>query len=148
MLNEIAIFASGFVAGGASLYGVAHVLANRVARKAKEQAALQADIDAAEKAKAELDNLIARVHEQVTQSSVEARLRQAMEITLKQAQLKLNTGDQEQLMMYNNLELEKITLLQGILKEGHDPVITIRFSKGDEKMPLSKYIASLQKNLH
>ena len=79
--------------------------------------------------------------------SVKERLRKAIDITLRQSTINVK-GDNEKLLEYNNLELEKLSILKTILADGFDPPITIRYNTGDQEMPLSSYIASMQKLLH
>ncbi len=79
--------------------------------------------------------------------SVKDRLRKAVEIATQQS--KINTKkDPESLVQHNELELEKLTILRTILKDGFDPIITIRQNTGSqEEMPLSEYVQSIAKGL-
>lgn len=72
-------------------------------------------------------------------------LSQAITITSKQT--KLDKKNTEDLIIYNELELEKLGLLKSIIAEGQDPVITIRYNTGDEQMTLSQYVAEISKGL-
>lgn len=76
--------------------------------------------------------------------SVTKRLRQASEINSKQSRISPNAAD----LTYNNLELEKLSILQTILRDGFDPLITIRLDRGDQQMKLSSYIAQIQRSLN
>lgn len=79
--------------------------------------------------------------------TVKDRLRKAVEITIKQSSLDVR-GDHDKKHEYNNLELEKLTILKSILADGHDPHITIRYDSGDREMLLSTYVQSLQRSLN
>ncbi len=78
--------------------------------------------------------------------SIKERLRKAVELTAKQNKLNPKNGPTEQ-TEYNELELEKLSVLKTILADGFDPVITIRFGSGDQDMLLSNYIQSITKGL-
>jgi Tfp pilus assembly protein PilN len=79
-------------------------------------------------------------------ASVKERLRKAVEITVKQQKIDVRKGP-DFVMQHNELELEKLTVLRTILKDGFDPVITIRYSNGDQEMPLSSYLQTIEKGL-
>lgn len=79
-------------------------------------------------------------------ASVKERLRKAVELTAKQQKIDQRQGP-EMIMAHNELELEKLTVLRTILADGFDPVITIRYSNGEQEMPLSHYIQTIQKGL-
>lgn len=79
-------------------------------------------------------------------ASVKERLRKAVEITNKQQQIDLRKGP-EMVMQHNELELEKLTVLRTIIKDGFDPVITIRYSNGAQEMLLSAYLQTIEKGL-
>lgn len=79
-------------------------------------------------------------------ASVKERLRKAVEITNKQQQIDLRKGP-EMLLQHNELELEKLTVLRTIIKDGFDPSITIRYSNGNVDMLLSDYIKTIERGL-
>jgi len=78
--------------------------------------------------------------------SVKERLKQAVELTAKQNKLNVKNGPVEQ-TEFNELELKKLSILKTILADGLDPVITIRYSTGEQDMLLSNYIQSITKGL-
>lgn len=79
-------------------------------------------------------------------ASVKERLRKAVELTAKQSKIDTKKGH-EFVMQHNELELEKLAVLKSILADGFDPLITIRFDRGDQEMLLSTYVQSLNKGL-
>lgn len=103
-----------------------------------------------EKEKAQFEATLKSILDQITttqQNTVDARLQKAIEISAQQSKIDPRAS-QDQLLQYNNLELEKLVLLQTILKEGHDPVLTVSIDNQVKQIKLSNYIASIQKNLH
>jgi hypothetical protein len=94
-----------------------------------------------------LRGVVGELSSKLKKNSLEGRLKRAMEISTKQSRLNTRSSDDE-LHTYNNLELEKLDLLRGILRDGHDPVITVRLNSGSEQMSLSSYVATIQKTLN
>lgn len=79
-------------------------------------------------------------------ATIQDRLKRAGELTVKQSKIDTRRGH-EFLMQHNELELEKLVVLKTILADGFDPVITIRYNTGDQEMPLSAYVESINKVL-
>jgi len=79
-------------------------------------------------------------------ASVKERLRKAVELTARQSKIDTKRGP-EFVMHHNELELEKLAVLKTILADGFDPLITIRFDRGDQEMLLSAYVQSISKGL-
>jgi len=109
-----------------------------------EIAKLTQELDIATQPKIQLVDVLPPLNPADT---VQARLRKAIEITLKQNKLNIKTND-EQMLLHNELELEKFNLLRTILLDGFNPMITIRYSSGEQEMLLSSYIENMQKNLN
>jgi hypothetical protein len=84
--------------------------------------------------------------EQNVSASVKDRLRKAVEITGRQARIDVRQGP-DFVMQHNELELEKLSILKTILADGFDPVITIRYSSGEQETLLSTYVQSISKGL-
>lgn len=78
--------------------------------------------------------------------SVKERLRKAVELTAKQAKIDTRKGP-DFILEHNELELEKLSVLKTILADGFDPLITIRYSSGEQEMLLSTYVQSISKAL-
>lgn len=79
-------------------------------------------------------------------ATIQDRLKRAGELTVKQSKIDTRKGH-EYVMQHNELELEKLVVLKTILADGFDPVITIRYNTGDQEMPLSAYVESINKVL-
>jgi hypothetical protein len=101
----------------------------------------------ADAAVADLQTVLTQIQAMQQQGSLNDRLRRAMEITSRQSEIDLRGGE-EQILLYNNLELEKLHLLKTILKEGHNPLITVRYATGDKRVSLSDYVTSIQNTLN
>ncbi len=165
LLVNVLFFAFGVVTGAAGLVGWVFHVEKKNHKKAAEQA--QRDAEEAQKILVEqqqvdtaaLQNLTellqqrrspkkkAPVETDSTDSpTVKERLRRAVELTAQQSKINRNNGP-DFIMQHNELELEKLTVLKSIIADGFDPVITIRFSSGDQDMLLSNYIQSISKGL-
>jgi hypothetical protein len=79
--------------------------------------------------------------------SVSKRLKEAAALTVQQGKLDVRKGNDE-LHEFHNIELQKLTILKTILKDGFDPKIVIRYNNAEQEMPLSVYVAQMQKSLN
>jgi hypothetical protein len=86
------------------------------------------------------------VEQPTTKLSVKDRLKKAVDITAKQSLLDARKGP-EFVMQFNELELEKLSVLKTILADGFDPLIVIRYNTGDQEMLLSSYVQTITKGL-
>lgn len=87
-----------------------------------------------------------QMQETAPSATIQDRLKRAGDLTVKQSKIDTRKG-YEFVMQHNELELEKLVVLKTILADGFDPVITIRYNTGDQEMPLSAYVESINKVL-
>lgn len=149
MLADFSLFFSGAVFGITSLILGSLILGGRLIKK--DKAAQQAIIDDLNKQKALLKvaaELAAKAVSTVPPAdTVKERLHKAVQITLRQNKLDTRVSDDD-LILHNELELEKLIILRSILADGFDPSITVRFNSGDQEQSLSAYVANIQKGLN
>lgn len=106
-------------------------------QKKKEREAKEAD----------LKQLREEAARKEAKATVSDRLLQAIDIGVKQSNIDLRKGNDE-IMLFNTLELKKLNILKTILNDGFDPEISVQFSTGIRQMTVSQYVASIQKTLH
>ena len=165
-IYNLVFYFTGIFTGVAGFYLVALNFANKEAER-KEAERLQAEIEleeARKKSKEEDEKLAGYITAMANEyqaakkavaeadkvSSIQQRLKQAIEITTKQSKIdtkRVLQGD-EQTFQYQNLELEKLSILRTILQDGFDPVITVRYDDHDAEMQLSAYINKIQKGMN
>jgi hypothetical protein len=79
-------------------------------------------------------------------ASILERLKEADEISIKQNKIDTRQGP-DFVMQYNELNLQKLSLLKRIIADGFDPVVTIRYNSSNEEMLLSTYVETIKKGL-
>lgn len=150
MLTFITIFIVGVACGVCAVFQWALIAARRHDKQVRAQLAKSQD-EATEKFLQELARqkalLAAPPPPPNPADTVKERLRKAVELTLKQQKLDTRVSD-ENLILHNELELEKLVILRSILNDGFDPPITVRYNTGDEEQALSAYVARIQKGLN
>jgi H+/gluconate symporter-like permease len=78
--------------------------------------------------------------------SIQKRLKEADEIAVKQNKIDTRLGPNF-VMQFNELELQKLSVLKSVITDGFDPIITIVYGSGPREMLLSTYVQSIQKGL-
>jgi hypothetical protein len=146
MLGNLAVFGAGSLFGAACVIVAAIAFARRDERRERKEA--ENKQSQREQAQQLLQDILQRGKQaEAGSNSVKERLRQAADITAQQNQIDVRKGN-DQVLMHNNLELQKLSILNSILADGFDPVVAIRIGEGGQELPLSKYVSSIKKNLH